>query len=474
MPVRRADRGTMSKLVACPVHGSIALNDLEVRIVETSEFRRLVGVSQLGMANYVFPSATYNRFSHSIGACHIAGRMITTLRSKGFDISQEEEDLYRVAALLHDVGHYPFSHSMERAVERYSTKSFTGDFKGDPVPYVDHENLGIELITNPNSEINSVLKIFSMDPERIQRIIGHERPLDELDLRLANIVSSDLDADRIDYLSRTAHHTGAPYGRVDIDYLIANIQLDADNWLCLDPKAKRTAEHLLMARYFDYQQVSYHKTVAAYELLLERVIEDLLTDGQLDCSITAHRNRIADGTWSYFDDREIVGKMRSLGSADATALLQRQGPKLLGVEEVFATRMDKHTQDDKNVQLRQAVAQLAQQKGLDPRTFFVWTNRILMTKGGSLIDAGSVTHEAQRDAEERAIGVAVRIWNRETGTSTPIQSMTDSIYHVLSNQVLHLRRVYVFGELAQRAETRAELAKALSDLYVSHSWTTRK
>ena len=297
------------KVVSCPVHGSIRLEEAEVAILETPEFRRLAGVSQLGMASTVFPSSNYSRLSHCIGASHVAGRILATLKANDSTITDEEVRTCRVAALLHDVGHYPFSHAMERAVKEFAAKSKLVS-EGDPVDVFKHEELGAEIITNIGSQIYKVLHEQSIDPEKIRRLILN-KDTEDFDLRLANVVASDLDADRIDYLLRTSHHTGVPYGKIDSEYLITMMRLDSKNRLCLDRRAKRTAEHLLMARYFDYQQISYHKTVASYELLLERIVLDLLGRGDLQCSKQSIQASIETGTFAYFDDRYLIERIRN-------------------------------------------------------------------------------------------------------------------------------------------------------------------
>src|SRR5713101_5180121 len=121
-----------AKRVADPVHGTIGLSELEAAVINTGAFQRLRNVKQLGLAPLVFPGADYSRFSHCLGACHVTGSILEALRSSGSadSLTDERIQIYRLSALLHDVGHYPFSHAMEEAVKDYYSSLLLSD-KGD-------------------------------------------------------------------------------------------------------------------------------------------------------------------------------------------------------------------------------------------------------------------------------------------------------------------------------------------------------
>ena len=318
-----SQRGVVrTRRIADAVHGTIELDDVEAALVDTKSFQRLRGVKHLGLADFVFPGATYSRFSHCVGASYITARLTENLERQG-KADLGDTRLYRVAALLHDVGHYPFSHAMEDAIADHYTGELyasSGSRSGDGSPaaailkreevgarILKHEEVGARLIEG-ETDINEVLQRHNIAPSELAGIIGKKNlPM------LANLVSSDLDADRIDYLLRTALHTGLPYGKVDLDYLLAMVTLDNDNQLCLDSRAMRTAEHLLLARYFDYQQVAFHKTVVAFEELLKSVLKDLMARGEPDCSTAAIETRMLDAdAWLAFDDAYIWGLIRQM------------------------------------------------------------------------------------------------------------------------------------------------------------------
>ena len=201
------------------------------------------------------------------------------------------------------------------------TQSVSDEATAQTPASLDHEDVGRELLDH-DQEIADVLKKYEIDPADIHRIFSRQPSKDGQVPRFANLISSDLDADRIDYLSRTARHTGLPYGLVDIDYLLSQMRLDKSGRICLDPSALRTAEHFLLGRYFDYQQVNFHKTVAALEWALHDVINALLESGWLDCSPTTIRHKITSGEWSHFDDLEILRLVRDLENCTQSDVTQ--------------------------------------------------------------------------------------------------------------------------------------------------------
>ena len=193
--------------IADVVHGTIELSPLEAELIQTRSFQRLRGVRQLGLADFVFPGANYSRFAHCIGVSYVTARLVDSLAKRYGESAVGDPRIYRAAGLLHDVGHYPFSHAMEDAIaDAYSGEFLlsSDDDKTSGVTSVNalnHEDVGVRLITGP-TEIHDILSGYGVEPEMLAAIIGHkEAP------QLANLISSDLDADRIDYLLRT----GAPH-----------------------------------------------------------------------------------------------------------------------------------------------------------------------------------------------------------------------------------------------------------------------
>lgn len=429
----------VGKSICDPIHGSIRLTKVEREIVDCGAFQRLRGISHLGLASQVFPGAAFTRFGHSLGACHIAGRILTALEARGHGVGAAEQTV-RLAALLHDAGHYPFSHAMEHAVRDFFSGTLL-DPGAEPVSGFRHEELSKELILG-DPQLTGILKRHGQDPEAIARFITREEP----STGIANVVSSDLDADRIDYLIRMAHHAGLPYGALDLEYLLSQISRDVDGRICLTEKALRAADHLLISRVFAYQQVPYHKTVVALESMLEHVLKDLLDDKLLDCSRSVIAKRISEGSWAEFDDAYVLGQIRlARASADkgsskwlrADAVLSRKPPKLLAEKESWGERTKTASdlaKDERIVQdqLPKWVAKF----GIEADRWIVWTKNQVATKTSPVIPVGE-------EVEEDAILQGVLIQRAGEAKAQQLHAMRQSLMGVLGSGRWTALRVYV-------------------------------
>ena len=242
-----------TKVIRDSIHGDVFLSTLEVEIIDTPEFQRLRRIKQLGLTNLVYPSANHTRFEHSLGALHLAGRIAERL---GF--SKNEKKSIRVAALLHDVGHGPLSHTSEELLARYLGEA--------------HEDISREIIEN--SHISNVLEDGGLPPEEISGILKDGSGY------LGKIISSEFDVDRMDYLVRDAHHTGVAYGIIDLDRLINTIQVH-DGMLVITEGGLRAAEALLVARFLMIPTVYLHRTSRIADVMFLKATERAI-DGGLD------------------------------------------------------------------------------------------------------------------------------------------------------------------------------------------------
>ncbi|MHA1732206.1 MAG: HD domain-containing protein [Promethearchaeota archaeon] len=271
---------TRTGLEACkhildPIHGIIPITPIELDVISTPVFQRLRQVSQLSLASLVFPGATHSRFSHSLGTMHILDQLLNTLDQEGHlgDLPNQEKknffQEFRLAALLHDCGHIPFSHTFENLIQEEEIQA----------PF--HEFLGTQIITRSN--IANILKEGASekyDPTLIAGIISGNIPSvkaseDENYLNLLPLLHSDVDADRMDYLLRDSYFTGVRPGGIDLSRLIRFVRIH-NNLVCFDEKAQPAVEHFLFSRFHMYRTVYIHKTVVSYDLLLHKIYDYMI------------------------------------------------------------------------------------------------------------------------------------------------------------------------------------------------------
>jgi len=233
------------KIFNDPVHGFIAIpNELTFDIIEHPFFQRLRRIRQLGLTPLVYPGALHTRFQHALGAMHLMGLAVDTLRQKGNEISQTEEDAVVLAILLHDIGHGPYSHSLENSI----------------VDGLTHEELSLMFMSRLNEQFDGRLT----DAISIFKDTYPKRFLHQL-------VSSQLDTDRLDYLKRDSYFTGVSEGVINTDRIIAMLNVKDDE-LVIEAKGIFTIEKFIMARRFMYWQVYFHKTVVAAEQMLIHIL----------------------------------------------------------------------------------------------------------------------------------------------------------------------------------------------------------
>lgn len=326
------------KTISDPLYGSIPLTKVEVAVIDTPVFQRLRRVAQLGLVELVFPSATYTRFSHCIGACHVMGMILNELdKQEPMELKEWQE--HRLAMLLHDVGHYFMSHTTEHALKAYfqdkgiTTSDGSVDVTSKPAEqYLRHEPLGKHIL---RSDVQLKVAMDGYDAERIAEIFNSE-----VTTRLSNLVTSDLDADRLDYLMRSSQATGLPYGHYDRDFILRNLCYapldlpagdDLKQFVCVREKAVRAADHFLLCRLFDFLQVIYQKTVVGMELMMSTAIQALMRTGSVKLGKAELERAITDGAWNKMDDRWIWERL-----AKAHA---KMGSQLNGLEQEVVRRL---------------------------------------------------------------------------------------------------------------------------------------
>ena len=242
-----------------PVHGFISISPAELRIIDSPVFQRMRGIKQLSLGHYVYHGAEHSRFGHMIGAAHVAGRAFDALKMNMDvvgDVQVDETDraTLRMAALLHDIGHTPFSHALETVLgpehERYSQTLVKVCFE--------------DVLKKEGIDVNTVNNLIVGDPYP-------KKPF------LSKIISGQLDVDRLDYLLRDSHYSGVSYGRFDMDRIISQLCV-VDNKFVVFDGGYEAVEQMIFARHQMYRQVYFHKTKSVFELMLRRCGEILKDD----------------------------------------------------------------------------------------------------------------------------------------------------------------------------------------------------
>ena len=256
------------KLVVDSVHGDIVPSRIEWKVIDTPAFQRLRKLKQLQMGHLVYPNATHTRFAHSLGVLKVMQRILEHVR-----VSETDKEDLCLAALMHDIGHYPYSHLLEgvdkvvlteERIEQTPKSALTGF-----APYPDHEDVGREILLNQPD----LLRIIG-SRERAERI-GNIFARTDTNLQLSKLIHSSLDMDRLDYLIRDSQATGVPYGLVDIHYLLNHVKQSPLGAIGITHKAVAAAEHLLLARSFMFRIVCQHKTIYGFEEAARQLLRRL-------------------------------------------------------------------------------------------------------------------------------------------------------------------------------------------------------
>jgi HD superfamily phosphohydrolase len=293
------------KIINDPVYGFISIpTEVVFDLIEHPYFQRLRYIKQLGMTHLVYPGALHTRFHHALGAMHLMKMAVETLRSKGHEITAEEEQGVTIAILLHDVGHGPFSHALENTI----------------VKGISHEDISILLMNKLNEQFNGQLTIaISIFKGNYNKKFLHE------------LVSSQLDMDRLDYLNRDSFFTGVSEGVISSDRIIKMLNVKDDH-IVIEEKGIYSVEKFIIARRLMYWQVYLHKTVIAAEQLLVKILErsrELVLKGEklfatpaLNHFLTNELTReefIKDGHLEIFtqlDDTDILSAVKVWALSD--------------------------------------------------------------------------------------------------------------------------------------------------------------
>ncbi len=274
-----------------PLYSYIHLSEGEKTLINHPAFQRLRSVRQLGFSEQAFPSGTHNRFSHSLGVCHLASEAFDSIFSKNKSLLSESKKqsfktTIRISALLHDIGHGPLSHSSEALLPPLKTMGLNSFLNSSSKRLARHEDYSLKIIMDKEEGLNKVLQMSGVDPLAVAQLLHPdfslgkgifvEKGLDFLPL-LRQIISSDFDVDRMDYLYRDSLFCGVKYGWIDFMWLISHFDCHIEGervFLSVGKEGLYTLESLLLGRQHMRLIVYFHHKPAIYNQMLKKYIED--------------------------------------------------------------------------------------------------------------------------------------------------------------------------------------------------------
>jgi HD superfamily phosphohydrolase len=453
------------KIICDPVHGDIGLSKLEQEIVDSPSFQRLRRLNQLGLVPLVYPNANHSRFAHSLGVFHIMSRVIDLLVRKE-QLTDEDRRKMRLAALLHDAGHYPYSHLMEY-LDRDKHRSGYLIKKGKPSSpstparkrYPDHEKVG-QLIITQRQDIAVPISEAGLEPNEIASIIAgeHVQPV------YNQLIHSSLDMDRMDYLVRDSLGTGVPYGRIDLNYILHNLDVCDGGRMAVSYKAECSVEHFLVARYFMYKTVALHKTVFAFEALMRHILYFLRERGAIYQDGKDIESLIKEEAFLDFHDGYIDQEVDKYSKkqtpqnlvALCKALKRRKPPKLIH-EVVSLTDRNQPSDPAYAVFTKDRVDKieaLERKFGIE-RWRVIWEDPkdLFFEESGPFVELSAAS---EVDPEETA--ELVRIKMKDGNIRNLVEDRTSIVYH-LARLKFQMSRLYIVGgaEESRLEEIRAEV-----------------
>ncbi|MEK6556540.1 MAG: HD domain-containing protein [Bdellovibrionota bacterium] len=461
------------------IHGHITLNRVEARILDTPYYQRLRWIRQLGFSFYVYPGATHTRHAHALGVLHVMHRILTSIGKaspdeKFFNPASRYETtqfnrMMRLAAMLHDVGTFPFSHTIELAyINHWKEQQRSKSNKSE----ANHEVLGQHIILNTDFEggITKILKEEGIDPVELSTVIsGRSKNV------LSNqLMHSDVDADRMDYLLRDAHFTGIKLGVYDIDFLIRALTVEkvkGQEVLCVREDAMNVVDSFLVSRYFWYSQIISDGTSYKFDLIAAKIHQYFLENG-LAYSFDHLKDKVSQNPNEYFtfNDSYFLAKLHEYLAGRITHPMIRELSEMLanriapaqikaGPVKPTLIQSDEHRKDV----IRQVNAAhdwlKAQLSEIDPTAWMIFdipTKDVTFTK-----NLERVLLDTQRDGkviDSHLLRDPAKILTREGEVKLLIE-MPNSVLKILSQYRNFLPRIYVSPSTLAKLEAKGVIEK---------------
>ncbi len=468
-PPSRAKKRIGRRVVTDAVHGAIALTDHEWAVVDTPSFQRLRNLKQLQMAHLTYPNATHTRLAHSLGVFSVMSRVLEVAR-EAMGIEEADVADLRLAALLHDVGHYPYSHLMEKVDKVQLTEELVRDSGARKKqvdlsahqPYPKHEPLGELIVTEREDLVRAI-----GGKSRARKIADLFTRSEAADPQRSKLIHSSLDMDRFDFLLRDAQATGVPYGTVDLHYLLSNVQVSPTGMIGFSYKAMSAAEQFLFARYFMYKVVYYHKTTFAFEEACRQLLRRCRDRGLFGVPAGGDgiRDWVLGNSFLNFTDAWVDQVVRQAALSNdpvigelARGIVFRNPPKLIRevneLKDLTVARGASHCAAFLK-RCEDRLSDLASSLGVDERLFLVAGPVSVQLEDRT----SKLTRDSAQELEEEQREELVKIFERDAEEPVSLVDLPISITNVAANHAYQFARLYLVSDDQQVvARAREEVA----------------
>jgi HD superfamily phosphohydrolase len=469
--VSSKDEGS-GKLVVDPIHGDIHLTNRELEVIGTDSFQRLRHLKQLAMAQLVYPTATHTRFAHSVGAL---GTMKRILAAVGENLTEEQKENHRLAALLHDIGHYPYSHLMENVdrVKLIEEQVEGATIPAKKTPYPNHIEVGTLIVTSQPDLVKAI-----GGKERAEAVAAIFARTEAADPQLSKFIHSSFDIDRWDYLLRDSYAAGVPYGQIDINYLLNNLKISPQKVVGFKEKALAAVEHFLLSRFFIYRVVYYHKTIYGFEEACRQLLRRLRDrDGErygVPADGEAIRNLVMSPELGTFTDAFVDNIIqKAINDEDqtirvlASTIQNRRPPKLLKEVLVCEETEQKHHRGKTFMQnCRSRINDLAKKANIPLKQFLLYEITLPVVKKPrkhtiaevAKLDQQEILELAHEEEEED-----IKIFVGENPEPQSLMNIEHSIVVKYANYSLQIFRLYVVFEGEDKDNVIEQLKEKVKD-----------